>query len=149
MKISFKSNLTDLTGLTFGRLTVIERAETKYLKNGRIVEFWRCKCDCGKETVQKTRNLIVGVTKTCGCALRNGWMEISGNYWGNLIRGAKARGIFFDVSIKQAWNKIIAQDFKCALSGVEIFFSKAKSKQTASLDRINPNKGYVLDNIFF
>lgn len=53
----------DLTGLKFGKLTVIEQAgHDKYNKI-----LWKCKCDCGNETIthgklralhimQKTRN---------------------------------------------------------------------------------------------
>jgi hypothetical protein len=53
----------DLTGNKFGRLTVIERDENK--KSGRIC--WKCKCDCGNETVVVGKNLQKGTTKSCGC----------------------------------------------------------------------------------
>lgn len=29
--------------------------------------LWRCKCDCGKETVVRQTNLQSGKTKSCGC----------------------------------------------------------------------------------
>ena len=38
--------LIDLTGMKFGRLTVIERAENA--KNGNL--RWLCKCECGNES---------------------------------------------------------------------------------------------------
>jgi len=62
-----KANFTDLTGRRFNRLTVIERAENN--KFGQA--FWKCKCDCGKETIVNTRDLKSGHTKSCGCFLKN------------------------------------------------------------------------------
>ena len=52
----------DLTGKRFGRLTVIsyERREGK-------CSAWRCKCECGKETLVARANLIEGRTRSCGC----------------------------------------------------------------------------------
>ena len=41
------SKVKDLTGQTFGRLKVLERAGSN--KDGRAL--WLCKCDCGNETV--------------------------------------------------------------------------------------------------
>lgn len=48
----------DLTGQKFNMLTPIE-----YVKGGK----WKCKCDCGNETIVDTRNLKSGHTKSCGC----------------------------------------------------------------------------------
>lgn len=53
----------DLTGLTFGRLTVIECAG----KNVHRESLWRCKCACGKETTVIRGNLRNGNTLSCGC----------------------------------------------------------------------------------
>lgn len=55
----------DLTGLKFGKLTVIEQAgHDKYNKI-----LWKCKCDCGKETITHGRDLVNGHCKSCGCLL--------------------------------------------------------------------------------
>jgi hypothetical protein len=59
--------LKDLTGMTFGRLTVIERAGS--YKNGNVT--WLCKCDCGCEKVIIGRSLISGITKSCGCLMKD------------------------------------------------------------------------------
>jgi len=53
----------DLTGMTFGRLKVIEQ-------NGRTSDrhiLWKCKCKCGKFTNVSSRELRSGKTKSCGC----------------------------------------------------------------------------------
>ncbi len=52
----------DLTGQRFGNLTVLGPAENVGSKTA-----WRCRCDCGRETVVKTHHLRCGHTKTCGC----------------------------------------------------------------------------------
>ena len=60
--------LIDLTGERFGRLTVIERAGTYSYADGAVkIPTWRCRCDCGKETVVIGRNLKSGATRSCGC----------------------------------------------------------------------------------
>ena len=51
----------DLTGMTFGRLTVIERAP-----NIGKDTAWRCKCSCGNECIVRSDVLKRG-QPTCGC----------------------------------------------------------------------------------
>ena len=52
----------DLTGKTFGRLTVIARAENK----GKRVQ-WKCHCECGNICVVQGGNLKSGHAQSCGC----------------------------------------------------------------------------------
>lgn len=54
--------LKDLVGKRFGRLTVLAY-EGK--RNG--MHRWRCRCDCGRETVVGQTLLQSGKTKSCGC----------------------------------------------------------------------------------
>lgn len=65
------SRLVDLTGQRFGRLTVIERANTNEKGNAK----WLCICDCGKETVVLSKLLRKGTTKSCGCYRSEYWRE--------------------------------------------------------------------------
>ena len=51
----------DLTGRTFGELTVIENGPR--IKNKPT---WRCKCSCGKECFSITNDLLSGKKKSCG-----------------------------------------------------------------------------------
>lgn len=53
----------DLTGKTFGRLTVIR----KYGKDARNEYIWECKCSCGNTTYVQTSRLKSGNTVSCGC----------------------------------------------------------------------------------
>lgn len=53
----------DLTGKTFGRLTVIERAENDKRGGAR----WLCQCECGDKTIASSGHLKTGHTQSCGC----------------------------------------------------------------------------------
>lgn len=54
----------DLTGQTFGKLTVIKRVEDQ--KAGR--PMWLCQCECGNlTTVSSTRLMRPNGTRSCGC----------------------------------------------------------------------------------
>lgn len=55
--------VNDLTGIKFGRLTVVERYENN--KYGHVL--WLCKCECGNKIVVRSYSLINGHTKSCGC----------------------------------------------------------------------------------
>lgn len=62
----------DLTGQRFGHLTVlvqegwwVQRKDGK--PEGHRRACWRCRCDCGNESVVITNNLVSGNTRSCGC----------------------------------------------------------------------------------
>ena len=54
-----KSHLIDIIGKKFGKLTVLERI-------GNTLTY-KCKCDCGNETIVIGEQLRSGKTKSCGC----------------------------------------------------------------------------------
>lgn len=56
----------DMTGMRFGRLTVLEREGTVY-SNFKPVPTWLCRCDCGTELVIRGLSLRNGTTRSCGC----------------------------------------------------------------------------------
>ena len=60
--------MIDLTGMRYGRLTVLNREGSWYNEYGEGgFPKWRCRCDCGRETVVIGRNLKSGMTRSCGC----------------------------------------------------------------------------------
>lgn len=77
--------------------------------------------------------------------------EISGSYWKRVKRGARDRGLQVEITIEDAYDVFVAQNSRCALSGCFINFSKketnVENRHTASLDRIDSQKGYVQGNI--
>lgn len=54
--------LKDFVGKRFGKLTVIEYAGKR---NG--MHRWKCRCDCGEETMVGQTLLQTGKTRSCGC----------------------------------------------------------------------------------
>lgn len=59
--------VSDLTGHRFGRLIVLEPIEAGRYKNDKPIIKWRCKCDCGNETMVLAQHLKKGITISCGC----------------------------------------------------------------------------------
>lgn len=59
---SAKARIIDLKGQRFGRLVALEYMGRE---NGRTL--WRCKCDCGNESITGYSNLVNGGTRSCGC----------------------------------------------------------------------------------
>jgi hypothetical protein len=58
-------NFQDISGKTFGRLTV----ESLSHKDKWNQTYWKCRCDCGKETIVTKSHLTTNHTKSCGCYL--------------------------------------------------------------------------------
>jgi hypothetical protein len=141
----------DIIGKKFGRYTILEKINKKYL----------CLCECGAKKEVYFSHLKNNEIVSCGCYFKEmdqnqysqwkGFGEISGSYWYSIMNGAKRRNINFELTLKSTWDQFIKQDHRCALTGEKIYFArnyKRKSlQQTASLDRINSNLGYQIDNI--
>ena len=70
-----ESSYISLIGNRYGKLVVIERVE-----NNRYNHIcYKCKCDCGGETIVYANRLRQGVTNSCGCLKSKGEMII--NNW--------------------------------------------------------------------
>ena len=86
--ISLVIMANDLTGQTFGRLTVIAKTDKK--KHNQIV--WECECECGNKCEVTTGSLRKGDTKSCGCINRefarsigkNRSIDLTGKIFGRL-----------------------------------------------------------------
>ena len=52
----------DLSNKRFGRLIAIRRVGTKH-----TYALWECVCDCGTRKQVTSRQLVAGLTKSCGC----------------------------------------------------------------------------------
>ena len=144
----------DLRGKRFNKLVPFEFSHLNKTRHA----MWKCKCDCGNETIAESRLLINGTKKSCGCLVNNngrqsktwkGYEDISLSFFHKIRFDAIKRKLPFEVTIEQCWNLFITQNRKCKLSGLPIQFqTKVKTFDgTASLDRIDSSRGYTIDNI--
>lgn len=88
-------NFIDLTGMTFGRLTVLSMA---FVKNRETL--WMCSCICGTTCVKLGRNISKGRTISCGCAttrLKPGEAGLN-RVFKAYIQGSRERGLPFDLT---------------------------------------------------
>lgn len=74
----------DLTGLTFGRLTVIKFSHHSQCKRRQFL----CRCECGKTTTVDITHLTRGNIVSCGCFLME---KLSGNDF-NRQHGSSRKG---------------------------------------------------------
>lgn len=75
----------ELTGQTFGELTVIELDKEKTISSGRT--YWKCKCSCGNIKTLRSDQLTSGSTKSCGCLAKKKkrYKDIIGERFGRLV----------------------------------------------------------------
>lgn len=64
--IFFLMKKIDLTGQTFGSLTILYEVPDKW-KRSR----WMCRCECGKLKQVDGRHMRRGLSKSCGCKIGN------------------------------------------------------------------------------
>ena len=146
-------NKVDLTNQRFGKLFVLRETKNKRKKRA----LWFCLCNCGKTKEISSKYLLNGDTKSCGCLSkgnahnRKAYQEITKSFWSIIEKSAKIRGIPFLITQEDAWNVWEKQNGRCALSDIKLThavnFRDQRSNHTASLDRIDSNLGYTINNI--
>lgn len=62
--------IIDLTGMTFGKLKVLERTDDYISPKGVHTPQWLCECECGNQVVLKGIQLRNETVKSCGCIER-------------------------------------------------------------------------------
>lgn len=142
----------DLTGQKFSEITV----ETVAGKDKRGRSLWNCKCSCGKSLILTGNAVSSGNTKSCGCKHREYMVralgiqtgELTGAYYSKTKGRAGLLGTPFSVSREYLSELFESQNRKCKLSGMDIVLNAPMGKGiTASLDQIEPSKGYVPGNV--
>lgn len=147
-----KMKKTDLTGMRFGRLSVIRDTGLRN-KSGNVI--WECECDCGNKLNILGTNLHRGLTKSCGCIRREKSRERMTKHgktntrlfriWQHMLSRCYtttdskyycygARGIY----VCEEWK----DDF-------EAFYNWAINNgysEDLSIDRIDNDKGYSPEN---
>lgn len=142
----------DITGKKYGRLTVLSFDH----KDKRGEYCWRCRCDCGNETIATGNKLRTGAKKSCGCLQeehrREGFNKKHGKTdtplyvaWLNMrSRCNRQDNIMFKhyggrgIRVCAEWDKDFNEFMRWALShGYE---------EGLTIDRIDVNGNYCPDN---
>ncbi len=146
----------DMVGKKYHMLIV----QSLYKKGKRI--FAKCLCDCGNKKDIRVEDVKSGRAISCNCHSKNRWNmvgdknpyfkgvgELRQTKYSEIKRQAKKRKKEFNISIEYLWNLYEEQDKKCALSGLPIIFGRNghRNETSASLDRIDNDKGYIKDNV--
>lgn len=159
----------NLLNKQFGRLTVIQKLETRRTSGGNPVARWLCKCQCGNERIVSTCSLRQGKTKSCGCLnrelaqLKGFQNEIHGGYSQraskekqvkcqalcNIKERVKRNGYESDLEIED----LPTLTERCPVLGIQYVKGSVKNKDASpSIDRKNPNLPYLKkykDNLVF
>lgn len=123
-----------------------------FIKKKGKESYWLCRCDCGKERVQKRSTLTSGNSTQCmSCAQRNR-DEFPFFIYSKIRENAKKRKIDFDVTQSYLYDLFLSQERRCSFTGWQISFatnviSHSHRGSTASLDRIDSALGYVEGNV--
>lgn len=135
------NNFKDIAGRRYGRLFVIGLADG-VSKGGE--KLWRVICDCGKTQIRSAWNMKSGATTSCGCTVRKHGLSKTPIYklWYGIIQRCKPH--------KKPWSKnygdrgirVIDRWLKFE-NFLKDMGEKPKGK---SLDRIDNNKGYLMEN---
>lgn len=58
----------DLSGIKFGKLTVLNLDHKQKRENKQTIMWWKCKCDCGNNIIRTSAYLHNrSITPSCGC----------------------------------------------------------------------------------
>lgn len=159
----FKIKHPDIIGKKFLNWTVIKNIGNPKIRSACLYE---CICNCGFKRIMRKSHLIENKSNSCKkCRIwpsnlksrksknKNwtGYKELSGTFWFSIKESARKRKIPFNLTIQEVWELYIKQNKKCALSGIDIYFSptlkEQKEKGTVSLDRIDSKGIYCINNV--
>lgn len=126
----------DLTGMVFGRLTVIEQAEDYVNPNdGKRIARWLCKCSCQEDRYITTNgtNLTRGLTKSCGCYAKEmtsaaKLIDLTGKKFGRLTVINRSKNDYvYKGKIYPRWNCICDCGTPVEVLGDELRSGNSKS----------------------
>jgi hypothetical protein len=151
----YSPKIKTLVGQKFGKLYVKEFWGTENARS-----LWLCVCECGKEKVLSSKNLLTNKVQSCGClknkgyehgdSIKNGHKErlykvykgmVNRCYYPNVpqYKNYGARGI----SVCDEWLNSYEAFKKWAL---ENGYDENAPKYQCTLDRIDGNKNYCPEN---
>ena len=162
-------NAIDLNGKRFGRLLVLNSAPTQKQR-----AMWRCLCDCGNQKVVSGKQLRKGMTKSCGCLMRE-WQNGIENAsrlktWQSthshpcithgegsvksptrrftMFHAAKQRARIGNLAFDLIFSDMPVMPDTCPVLGLRLEKGlKTMQPNSPTLDRISDNFGYTKGNV--
>lgn len=114
-----EARLEDLTGCTFGHLTVLQQAEDYICPSGNKMIMWLCQCDCGEKVKVSASDLRSGHQLSCGCLRSKGEFLIRDFFIKNNIPYEKQKT--FD-NLRGTGNGKLSYDFYLPIYNLLIEF---------------------------
>ena len=107
-----------------------------YLRKNYAQESFNAKKECKACANKKTEN-----------NQRKFYEDIRLSWFNKFQTSAELRNLSFNLTPEYLWELFKEQDYRCALTGWPIGWSEIGSSHTASIDRIDSDKGYVIGNV--
>lgn len=143
---SHDKNMINLIGQKYGMLTVIEEALKNPNRKSRAL-LWRCRCDCGNETIVSSNALRTGGTVSCGCLNSKNEMIIK-NYL-NSIGIKYNKQYYFDDLRSPLTGWLLKFDFAILDSNDNLsFLIEYDGEQHESGVRFSPNKQENIEKFY-
>lgn len=149
----------DRAGEVHGRLTIISRAPDRTHGEKTQVVMWNCVCECGNFTVKSGRKLKIGAVKSCGCLQKENPGSRKGPDNPKYLHGkTNSREYLSWISaLSRTTNKKHESYERYGGRGITVCEEWASSfarflsdmgprPDGHSLERIDNNKGYFLEN---
>lgn len=115
------------------------------IKNDLNLDRFMTLCELVYHPLQHNRANIEILPKKHGHSFK-GVGNLPKSCFSTIKNGAKIRNIDFNISMQDMWSLFIQQCGYCSITGLPLIFGR-KAACTASLDRIDSKKGYILNNI--
>lgn len=146
----------DITNQKFTRLTAIKFVECR---NKR--QFWLFKCDCGNEKLINKTSVMHGVTKSCGCYLKEKTSELRDlNFLGEGVasfnrlfslyrKGAIKRNLEFNLNKNEVKELSLQNCYYCNRIPFRIIKTNSSTGEYIynGIDRVDNTKGYFKENV--
>lgn len=107
-----------------------------YLRKNYAEESFRAGKECKSCSNKKTDNCSRGF-----------YEDIRLSWFNKFKSSAELRNLAFNLTPEYLWLLFQEQDYRCSLTGWPIGWSEVGSNHTASIDRIDSDKGYVVGNV--
>lgn len=146
-----RGQVVDLVGQKFGFLVVVEYVGRRDKKG----HLWKCRCDCGCDTVVVSHSLRRGATRSCGkCDLAKTTKPSLVNTWFGRCRAtARNRSLEFTLTLAYFEATVVLPCYYCGgkpkpRKALQHSPRVADSKTAFNgLDRRDNDKGYVRGNV--